>query len=363
MTLTRRRKEKGEAKMTMTMEMLPQIRQTLSEIDGRVPDALRVGLGFGNRASPAPAPGEDADFAAPLLQPLATTDDDDDDPKKRGVAAPAPALRLDWASCYVPRPRYDHDAHFGNADAGVLAVADGVGSYMKDGVDAAAFSRGLMRNAAAEVAGVAPGGAPPPHELLERAYEKTKASRAQGASTAVIVSLDGDKLKWACIGDSSFAVVRDGRAVFFSEPQQVLSKRSKKRLAHFRHDPRRRDSPAARYKLVFSFDNPPFQLSAKGGDRVADAKTYKTAGRAAIPVRAGDVVVVGTDGLFHNVLLEQLEGVVRVGSRLGFSPKNMADIIAGVAYERSREELNRKECRGKPDDITVVVALVVQSDA
>ncbi|CAN6239245.1 unnamed protein product [Urochloa humidicola] len=305
-----------------TMEMLRQIRQTLSEIDNRVPDALRVGLGFGNRVSPAPAPGEDDDvagFAAYLLQPqpLATTTDDDDDggggdpeqpgvaapakatedddvggdPERPGVAAPAPALRIDWGSCYVPR--HDHDAHFGNAEAGVLAVADGVGSYMEDGIDAGAFSRGLMRNAAAGAAA----GVVCPRELLHRAYERTAASRAQGASTAVIVSLDGGALNWACIGDSSFAVVRGGRVVFFSEPQQVLSKRSKQRLLQFRHDKKRRGCPGARWKLVFSFDDPPFQLSAKGGgDRVADAKTYKDRGRAAVPVRAGDVVVLGTAG-------------------------------------------------------------------
>ncbi|CAO2047285.1 unnamed protein product [Urochloa humidicola] len=410
---------------TMTMEMLPQIRQTLSEIDDRVPDALRVGLGFGNRVSPAPPPGENddvADFADSLLQPLtrtedndsndgggggsekrpksdcvddrvspppppgeddgvadvaasllqplaATTDDDGGGPEKQPkAAAPALALRIDWGSCYLPR--YDHDAHFGNADVGVVAVADGVGSYMKDGVDAAAFSRGLMRNAAADIAaGVAEEllleGYVCPRALLKQAYKKTAASRAQGASTAVIVSLAGDALRWVCIGDSSFAVVRDGRVVFLSEPQQELSRKSKQDLLHFRHDKKRRGCPAARYKLVFSFDDPPFQLSAKGGNRVEEAKTsYRDASNsheAAVPVRAGDVVVLGTDGLFQNVLLGQLEGAVRVGSRLGFSPKNMADIIAAVAYERSKEELDRKECKGKPDDITVVVAFVVQS--
>ena len=27
---------------------------------------------------------------------------------------------MDWASCYVPEPRSDHDAHFGVADLGVI---------------------------------------------------------------------------------------------------------------------------------------------------------------------------------------------------------------------------------------------------
>jgi protein phosphatase PTC7 len=355
-----------EAKM-MTMESLRQFRQTLSEIDERVPDALRVGLGFGNRVSPAPAPGEDddvADFAASLLQPLVATKDDGDPAAEPDVTAPAPAtLRLDWASCYVPR--HDHDAHFGNAEAGVLGVADGVGSYMEDGVDAGAFARGLMRNAAAEVAAAEPGGPPVcPRALLERAYEKTAAARAPGASTAVILSLAGNALRWVHIGDSSFAVVRDGRVVFFSQPQQDLSPKSKKKLCQSRHDKKRHDCQNARWRLLFSFDDPPFQLSAKGhGNGVAKAKSYADASQKAVAVRAGDVVVAGTDGLFNNMLGEQLGGAVRMGTRLGLSPKNMADIVAGVAYERSREPLARKLCRGKPDDITVVVAFVVESDS
>ncbi|OEL23811.1 hypothetical protein BAE44_0015169 [Dichanthelium oligosanthes] len=209
-----------------------------------------------------------------------------------------------------------------------------------------------MRNASAEVAGMEPG-APPvcPYALLRRVYEKTTASRAPGASTVIILSLAGNALRWAYIGDSAFPVLRDGRVVFFSEPQQDLSPKSKQKLIQFRHDKKRRDCPAARWKLVFSFNDPPFQLSAKGGDHVTDARTYADASRAAVAVRAGDVVVVGTDGLFNNMPQEQLDGAVRVGSRLGFSPKNMADIVAGVAYKI------------KADDITVLVAFVVQSDS
>jgi protein phosphatase PTC7 len=91
---------------------------------------------------------------------------------------------------------HDHDAHFGDADAGVIGVADGVGGYMDDGVDAGAFARGLMARAAAETAAASalgPGATPVPvypYALLERAYEQTVASRAPGASTAVILSLD-----------------------------------------------------------------------------------------------------------------------------------------------------------------------------
>ncbi|KAL6899551.1 hypothetical protein ACP4OV_006209 [Aristida adscensionis] len=47
-----------------------------------------------------------------------------------------------------------------------------------------------------------------------------------------------------------------------------------------------------------------------------------------------------------------------MGAALGFSPQNMADVLAGVAWEASRRTLG-----GKPDDITVVVAFIEQPEA
>jgi protein phosphatase PTC7 len=230
-----------------------------------------------------------------------------------------------------------------------LGVADGVGQYMDAGVGAGAFSRGLMESASAEVAGLEPGTPICPRALLERAYEKTAASGAPGASTTVILSLAaGNALAWAYIGDSAFAVLRGSKIVFLSTPQRHLSRTSRSKH-HFA------STPARRKEHLFSFNDPPFQLSvvAARSDSVADAVVGQVA------VRTGDVVVAGTDGLFDNVLDDQLERVVQMGTKLGFSPKNMADIIAAVAYERSNESSSRKLRKGKPGDITVLVAFIV----
>ena len=54
-----------------------------------------------------------------------------------------------------------------------------------------------------------------------------------------------------------------------------------------------------------------------------------------MPVMDGDVVVIGTDGLFDNVLDVELEQLVRRGTELGLSPQSMADNIAGTACEMS----------------------------
>ncbi|XP_051196891.1 putative protein phosphatase 2C 23 [Lolium perenne] len=243
-------------------------------------------------------------------------------------------LRMEWASCYLPD--HDEDAHFGHDEAGVLGVADGVGSYRNRGVDAAAFSRGLMTSAFMHVLAIEPGTPVCPYTLLERAYDETVASAASGASTAVILSLAGATLKWAYIGDSAFAVLRGGKIVHRSRAQQ----------SHF---------------------NCPFQISAGGkGDSVAKADVGE------MPVRDGDVVVAGTDGLFDNVFDAELARVVRMGTAQGYLPKNMADVVAGIAYEMSRSRTKvspfsteyQKQATGvgfhggKPDDITVVVAFV-----
>ncbi|CAN6238741.1 unnamed protein product [Urochloa humidicola] len=309
--------------------------QTLIEIDGRIPAALRVAFRLG-ALRPAPAPGqhdEVANFAAVLLAPR---DDggcepmDCDEP-----VAPGP-LRMAFDACYIP----DHgeDAYFGNAAAGVVGVADGVGSYRQRGVDASAFARGLMSSAHAEVVTAAPGTRFCPRTLLERAHRATAAAGTPAASTAVIVSLAGRTLRWAYVGDSGFAVFRDGRMLRRSRAQQHRF-------------------------------NCPYQLNAKlDGALVAAAAEVGEA-----PAKEGDIVVVGTDGLFDNVTDDELERIVRMGTALGFSPTNMAEVVAGFAFEAARcsyrdtpySVLGRREpgrscfTGGKPDDLTVVVAYIV----
>ncbi|CAL5056996.1 unnamed protein product [Urochloa decumbens] len=265
-------------------------------------------------------------------------------------AVPRPrALWMDMASCYIPD--HDEDAFFCHPAAGVIAVADGVGGYRKRGVDAGAFARALIASAFAEArrAFAAEGSGAPvpvcPYALLRGAHEAAARSLAPGASTAAVVSLDGATLRWACVGDSGFAVLRGGRIVHRSTPQQHRF-------------------------------NCPYQLSAAdGGDSVAaDADV------GGVPVVAGDVVVVGTDGLFDNVFDVELERLVREGTELGMSPQDMADDIAGTALQvslgwlahspsstcsteswRKDEDGVERFYSGKVDDITVVVAFIVSS--
>ncbi|GJM85612.1 hypothetical protein PR202_ga02080 [Eleusine coracana subsp. coracana] len=261
-------------------------------------------------------PGGEPDAAAPAVRKQVDDDvskqeDTNDSPGQEPDAAP-PALRMDVASCFVP----DHgeDAHFTLPDAGVIGVADGVGSYRHKGVDASAFARALMKNAQAE-AELATTKPVCPHTLLRTAYDAAARSRTPGASTAVILALDGGAaatLRWAFVGDSGFAVFRGSKIVHRSAQQRERF-------------------------------NCPSQLSTRGrsgGIHKADV--------GGVAVRAGDVVVAGTDGLWDNVSDKTLEWYVEKG----WSPQRMAKRIAGYA--------STKVAR-KVDDITVVVAFIVAS--
>ncbi|KAM0872238.1 hypothetical protein ACQ4PT_038866 [Festuca glaucescens] len=284
------------------------------EIDMQIPDALR-GLAFGIPTSATDDVGwENGHRWDPM------------DCDVEAAPTARTALRMDCDFSYLPD--HDEDAHFCHARAGVVGVADGVGGCRGDGVDAAEFSRGLMANAYGEVAAASSSGICP-YTLLEMAYQKTVAStRTPAASTALVLSLAGQALRWA------FAVFRGGRLLLRALPQQ-------------------------------HYFNCPFQLSTVGGDRVNDAAVGE------FPVEESDVVVAGTDGLFDNVFDAALEGIVQMCTALSLTPGKMAQAIGRLAYDMarssrespfsaaSREQQRTNFTGGKMDDITVIVAFIV----
>ncbi|KAG2652540.1 hypothetical protein PVAP13_1NG360600 [Panicum virgatum] len=299
--------------MTRAMETLEQIQETLSEINKRTPEVSVF------------------KFVTRVLLTLGTEHAPSAREAGHGRGKERPcALRMDWAACVLPQ--HGEDAHFGHAEAGFIGVADGVGGYRDYGVDAGAFARELMASALAKVELAARAGKIRrlrPAGVLERAYETTVIKGTPGASTAVVLSLDRSTLRWAYIGDSAFAVLRRGRIVHRSAVQQ------------------------------HRFNCP-----------LTDAEV------GAMPVKDGDVVVAGTDGLFDNVHDDQLARAVQMATELGFSPKNTADIIAGIAYSVSKSEracspfsLGYRKAYGegtyggKEDDITVIVAYIVSKNS
>ncbi|GJM85616.1 hypothetical protein PR202_ga02084 [Eleusine coracana subsp. coracana] len=171
--------------------------------------------------------------------------------------------------------------------------------------------------------------------LWQQVSMRGRSRRRQGLFPTILSLADGT-LRWAYVGDSGFVVFRDGRLFCRSRAQQ--------------HE-----------------FNCPCHLSSK-----VTSASVSHAAVGEVPAMEGDVVVVGTDGLFDNVSDDEMERVVEMGAAMGFLPKNMADVIAGVVYEAARcsfrdtpysvarrKERGTTSTGGKADDITVIVAFII----
>ncbi|KAL8043155.1 hypothetical protein ABFX02_09G099800 [Erythranthe guttata] len=269
-------------------------------------------------------------------------------------------MQLVVESFYIPKEKpgkpYGDDAHFFNKAAQVIGVADGVGGWAKKGVDAGEYARELMRNAENAVYYCRPGKVDPMKVLVE-AFHRTE---APGSSTALIMALAGDNnLVAVNIGDSGFVVIRNGET-FFGAPQ-----------------------------VQHGFNHPGQLGNYDKCDLPEDAQEMS------VKLEVGDVVVAGTDGLFDNLYLTEIEEIVDACMDWSRLPEDLAraanlrsgrhDDVIGPFAEDAQDKLSlleEKTSQGeyrhdikyarfksryghiidtglKKDDITVVVAHVV----
>lgn len=236
-------------------------------------------------------------------------------------------------SFYIPKddesnPKGD-DAHFICGQKQTIGIADGVGGWKKSGVNAGEYARELMINSVIALH-AEPNGAVDPNRVLSQAYSNTK---LPGSSTACLLSLNGNILQAANLGDSGFMVIRNGN-VFYKSPVQQHS------------------------------FNRPYQLGQTSSDLPSSAIEIK------LEMKAGDVIVAATDGLFDNMYLEEILVLVSQGISQGSDAHNIAWTIAENAlynsfdrfsvtpFARASQENGGNHSGGKIDDITVVVAFI-----
>ncbi|CAN0870785.1 Probable protein phosphatase 2C 80 [Linum grandiflorum] len=256
-----------------------------------------------------------------------------------------PALRMTASGFYMakhdPNGNPSHrteDCHLiyhepDGHGATAIGVADGVGGYKNKGIDSGEYSEELMMNAAAALHlhySSDSDSDVDPLKILKSAHSQTK---KPGGSTACIVALVGDELRFANVGDSGMKVFRKNSVVYES-PIQILG---------------------------FNY---PAQLDASS--RKKSKKEKPVEGR--VKVEAGDVVVAGTDGLFDNLHSWEIERIVEEGGDLG--AEDLALAIGLAAFENSMDVTYdspfARECQkhgkafqgGKRDDITVVVGRI-----
>lgn len=145
----------------------------------------------------------------------------------------------------------------------VLGVADGVGYWTDKGVNPGAYSEGLMRTAfdffITEYQGQ---NCVPPMDILRAAYRENV--DVPGTSTALLASLCNDQMDVVSLGDCTILVLRNGELVFRNEEQH--------------------------HSLNF-----PYQLGTGSNDKPDHAQQAK------VRVQPGDLVVLGSDGIFDNL--------------------------------------------------------------
>ncbi|XP_064618495.1 protein phosphatase PTC7 homolog [Lineus longissimus] len=232
----------------------------------------------------------------------------------------------------------------------ILGVADGVGGWRSYGVDPSEFSSKLMQTCERMVNR---GHFRPqaPAELLAASYSEILENKESliGSCTACLVSLNQEEktVYTANLGDSGFLIVRNGQVIHRSEEQQ-------------------------------HYFNTPFQLSVAPpthrGRVLSDSP--EAAQRTSFGVQIGDIILLGTDGLFDNLsddmILDQLQdlkgtsmeciqqianSLVKKALQVAFDPECMSP-FALSACEHGIECVG-----GKPDDITVLLARVEEQES
>ncbi|KXZ45741.1 hypothetical protein GPECTOR_51g727 [Gonium pectorale] len=183
-------------------------------------------------------------------------------------------LRLVMGACNVPHPLKTssggEDAFFlSPAGRGACGVADGVGSWSSSdagSVNPAAYSRDLMRATAKSLE--ASGGRIGARMALADAHLTVKHA---GSSTGLVgvMAPDSNILQVVNMGDSGLRLIRGGKLAMATRPQ-----------AHAH--------------------NMPYQLACPD-EPVCDTDSTVQGDVYNIPLEAGDVIIMATDGMYDNV--------------------------------------------------------------
>jgi len=229
-----------------------------------------------------------------------------------------------------------------------LGVADGVYAWREQGIDPGEMSRSLMQHASEAIQG----GAQDPLLILSNAWYKAYHNEVKGSSTATLVTINklNGTLQSALLGDSGFVII----GITPSRPYLHIKYRS----PHHEH----------------SFGHP-FQLGHHDhSDRPEDALISR------LHVSPGDVIVMGSDGLFDNVHDEDILALVKnefeeaEKKSMAVTPSSMCQALVKLAFENSMDRFAQTPYAlaatetfdmvfqgGKPDDITVLCALVSEA--
>ncbi|KAG4101036.1 protein serine/threonine phosphatase 2C [Neocallimastix lanati (nom. inval.)] len=214
-----------------------------------------------------------------------------------------------------------------------LGIADGVGGWTFLGYDPSLFAWDLM-NCCKECATT--NSWPDPQDILVGGYNKVveKNEIEAGSSTACILTLDKTTgtVYSSNIGDSGFIVIRNGKVVYQTHE-----------LQHYFNAP---------YQLSVLPDemkNDPINIMDSPNDAIIDQYT----------VEEGDVIVLGTDGLWDNIFNEEII------TKLASSIEKINDIqiqIKQINEKLYQYQLNQKRQQKEPNELKENTENLIQSN-
>jgi len=214
-------------------------------------------------------------------------------------------------------------------------VSDGVGGWSEFGIIPSFFSQSLMRNCSHIIKQSSEYIAP--DLVLSQAYERTTFS---GGGTALICVLNDHQLSCANVGDSRFLLIRfDDK----KQPYVVLQSSVQRHAFNAPYQLTNVPSPEEilcnlRENLISADELAKKLIKYKNLELYKDLP--ETAQLYQINVQEDDLVVLATDGLFDNLFLEEILESIRkvVNGRIcsEVPPKEIADVIANYAHNRSK---------------------------
>ncbi|KAM0863247.1 hypothetical protein ACQ4PT_044729 [Festuca glaucescens] len=251
----------------------------------------------------------------------------------RRVPVAKSSLVLTSGAAILPHPSKvatgGEDAYF-IARNGWFGVADGVGQWSFEGINAGLHARELMDGCKKFITDNEGEAELTPEQVLSKAANEAS---SPGSSTVLIAHFDGQFLHASNIGDSGFLVVRNGKVYTKSEP------------------------------MVYCF-NFPHQIE-KGVDPLKLVQNYT------VDLEEGDVIITATDGLFDNVYEQEAAAMISRSLQADLKPTDMAEHLAARAHEVGRSGAGRSPFSdaaltvgylgfsgGKLDDTAVVVSIV-----
>lgn len=258
-------------------------------------------------------------------------------------------LSLEWGTCVIPGggKKSCADAVFGSSvRGGAMGVADGVGEWENFGIDPQCFSLELIHQCKTIMETSAPGDEVEPYirRVMQEAYHATKNT---GSSTCVIASFDAarENLAVASLGDSSCMILR--RSGPLNKYQMVYRSTEQQHCWNMPYQLTRLPQPEDYPRLVEAGNGRLVDILTKN-DHCIQMDLPEHCDVCVTRVREGDLVILGSDGVFDNLFTEELLSISNVcvspveamalhNEDLATSAQAIATTIAEAAEYRSHD--------------------------